>query len=138
MVFVSLDFVPPSELRAHDFVLRPLGPQYNDSDYLAWTSSIQHIRSTPDFRDSAWPNDHISLAQNLSDLVRHGDDFTKRVGFTYTVLDATESTVIGSCGLACRDEMPRSVAGGGRSCRSDQEPSLTIRSVAGIQPVTNG
>jgi hypothetical protein len=49
MVFVSLDFVPPSELRAHDFVLRPLGPQYNDSDYLAWTSSIQHIRSTPDF-----------------------------------------------------------------------------------------
>jgi SAM-dependent methyltransferase len=32
----------------------------------------------------------------------------------------------------------RSAAGRGRSCRSDQEPSLTIRSVVGIQPVTNG
>ena len=29
-------------------------------------------------------------------------------------------------------------AGRGRSCRSDQEPSLTIRSVVGTQPVTNG
>ena len=95
MVFVSPDFVPPSELRTHDFVLRPLGPQHNESDYLAWTSSIQHIRSTPDFRDNAWPNDHVSLAQNLSDLVQHADDFTKRTGFTYTVLDASESKVIG-------------------------------------------
>jgi antitoxin YefM len=29
-------------------------------------------------------------------------------------------------------------AGRGRSCRSDQEPSLTIRSVGGTRPVTNG
>jgi Protein of unknown function (DUF4256) len=32
----------------------------------------------------------------------------------------------------------RSVAGRGRSCRSDQEPPLTTRSVIGNQPVTNG
>src|SRR6266567_2381867 len=31
-----------------------------------------------------------------------------------------------TCGLACYDEVARSVAGRGRSCRSDQEPSLTI------------
>src|SRR6266498_5398733 len=30
--------------------------------------------------------------------------------------------------LACHDEVARSDAGRGRSCRSDQEPSLTIRS----------
>jgi hypothetical protein len=42
------------------------------------------------------------------------------------------------CGLACHDEVAKSVAGRGRSCRSDQEPSLTIRSVVGTQPVTNG
>ena len=40
--------------------------------------------------------------------------------------------------LACHDEVARSVAGRGRSCRSDQEPSLTIRSAVGAQPVTNG
>ena len=41
-------------------------------------------------------------------------------------------------GLACHDEVAGSVAGRGRSCRSNQEPSLTIRSVVGTQPVTNG
>jgi hypothetical protein len=43
-----------------------------------------------------------------------------------------------TCGLACHDEVASSVEGRGRSCRSDQEPSLTIRSVVGSQPVTNG
>jgi hypothetical protein len=46
--------------------------------------------------------------------------------------------IVKTCGLACYDEVARSVAGRGRSCRSDQEPSLTIRSVVGTQPVTNG
>ncbi len=46
--------------------------------------------------------------------------------------------IVKTCGLACHDEVARSVAGRGRSCRSDQEPSLTIRSVVGTQPVTNG
>ncbi len=46
--------------------------------------------------------------------------------------------IVKTCGLACHDEVARSVAGRGRSCRSDQELSLTIRSVAGTQPVTNG
>ena len=38
----------------------------------------------------------------------------------------------------CHLEVARSVAGRGRSWRSDQEHSLTIRSVGGSQPVTNG
>jgi hypothetical protein len=46
--------------------------------------------------------------------------------------------IVKTCGLACHDEVARSVEGRGRSCRSDQEPSLTIRSVVGSQPVTNG
>jgi hypothetical protein len=46
--------------------------------------------------------------------------------------------IVKTCGLACHDEVARSVAERGRSCRSDQEPSLTIRSVDGTQPVTNG
>ncbi len=29
----------------------------------------------------------LSLAENLRDLQRHADDFERRVGFTYTVLD---------------------------------------------------
>src|SRR3984893_8968970 len=52
--------------------------------------------------------------------------------------DSGARGMVKTCGLACYDEVARSVAGRGRSCRSDQEPSLTIRSVVGTQPVTNG
>ena len=75
--FVGADFVPRSGLRTHDFVLEPLGPQHNDADYAAWTSSIPHIRSTPGFTSAAWPDENPSLAQNLSDLIRHADDFSE-------------------------------------------------------------
>jgi hypothetical protein len=93
--FVGADFVPPSGLRTHDFVLEPLGPQHNDADYAAWTSSIPHIRSTSGFTGAAWPDENLSLAQNLSDLIRHADDFSARKGFTYTVLEPLTSKVIG-------------------------------------------
>src|SRR6267378_13532 len=46
--------------------------------------------------------------------------------------------IVETCGLACHDEVVRSVAGRVRSYRSDQEPLLIIRSVVGTQPVTNG
>jgi hypothetical protein len=47
--------------------------------------------------------------------------------------------IVKTCGLACHDEVARSVAGRGRSCRSsDQDPLLAIGSVVGTQPVTNG
>ena len=37
--FVPADFVPPSGLASPHFLLEPLGPQHNDRDYSAWTSS---------------------------------------------------------------------------------------------------
>ena len=36
----------------------------------------------------------MSLEENLRDLRRHADDFERRVGFTYTVLD-DEDLVVG-------------------------------------------
>jgi hypothetical protein len=37
----------------------------------------------------------MSLEQNLADLRRHADDFTRRKGFTFTVLDPADDDVIG-------------------------------------------
>jgi len=95
VAFVSPDFAPPMGLRTKEFVLLPIGPQHNEADYAAWTSSIQHIRSTPGFADNPWPNEDVSSEQNLRDLAQHATDFSKRLGFTYTVLDSMESEVIG-------------------------------------------
>ncbi|MFF1715411.1 N-acetyltransferase [Streptomyces sp. NPDC058268] len=86
--FVPHDFVAPTRLAADGFRLEPLGPQHNDADHAAWTSSIEHIRATPGFLERSWPPPAgMSLADNLRDLESHAHDFQARTGFTYTVLD---------------------------------------------------
>jgi RimJ/RimL family protein N-acetyltransferase len=92
--FVPDGFVPPAGLATAGFVLEPLGPQHNDSDYDAWTSSIEHIRATPGYPDGNWPHP-MTLEQNRGDLERHQRDFEQRKGFTYTVLDPGSRSVIG-------------------------------------------
>ncbi|MEO8469494.1 MAG: N-acetyltransferase [Chloroflexota bacterium] len=92
--FVPPGFVPPVALDRPDFRLRPLGPEHNASDYAAWTSSVDHIRSTPGWASEGWPHD-MSLEDNRGDLERHAADFAARRGFTYTVLAPDAETVIG-------------------------------------------
>jgi hypothetical protein len=92
--FVPEDFVVPDGLIARDFRLTPLGPRHNEADYAAWTSSIDHIRATPGFRNGNWPHE-MSLTDNLRDLERHARDFAERRGFTYTVLSIGTGDVIG-------------------------------------------
>jgi hypothetical protein len=92
--FVPNSFEPPRGLVSARFVLEPLGPQHNDADHAAWSSSIDHIRATPGFDGQSWPHE-MSLAENLGDLERHARDFEERRGFTYSVLDPDRSDVIG-------------------------------------------
>ena len=44
--FVPRDFDVPPRLETPQFVLEPLGPEHNDEDYDAWTSSREHIHAT--------------------------------------------------------------------------------------------
>jgi RimJ/RimL family protein N-acetyltransferase len=92
--FVPLDFDVPRRLETERFVLEPLGPDHNESDYDAWTSSMDHIAATPGWADSRWPRE-MTLDENRADLQRHADDFRERRGFTYTVLDPATGDVIG-------------------------------------------
>ena len=92
--FVPSGFVVPLALTTEQFRLEPLGPQHNDSDYEAWSSSVEHIHMTPGWETSSWPDDR-SVVDNLRDLQAHADDFENRAGFTYTVLDPATGDVIG-------------------------------------------
>jgi hypothetical protein len=94
--FVPASFNPPEGLDHLAIRLRPLGPAHNAADHAAWSSSIDHIRSTPGFAGLSWPHP-MTLDENLGDLVRHAKDFKARTGFTYTVLapDQDHATVIG-------------------------------------------
>ena len=102
--FVPDDFVVPLTLEGEGFRLEPLGPQHNERDFEAWTSSIDHIHATPGFPDpdDGWPYP-MSLDDNLADLVAHERHFSDRAGFTYSILDGDE--VIGCVYLyPTRDE----------------------------------
>jgi hypothetical protein len=98
--FVPVDFVVPTHLAMPEFRLEPLGPQHNEADHAAWTSSIEHIRATPGYPDGNWPpQEGMTLEANAADLARHEADFVARKGFTFTVLDPVDDpesvTVIG-------------------------------------------
>ena len=93
---VAPDFVVPPTPAVDRFRLEPLGPQHNAADHAAWTSSIAHIRTNPDFTGRSWPPvAGMSLEANLEDLRRHAEDFERRSGFTYTVLSVPGNDVIG-------------------------------------------
>jgi hypothetical protein len=84
--FVPAEFVPPRRLETPHFRLEPLGPEHNEPDYEAWSTSIEHIRATPGWQGGSWPRE-LTLTENLADLERHANDFANRTGFTYTVID---------------------------------------------------
>jgi RimJ/RimL family protein N-acetyltransferase len=92
--FVPPDFEVPLGLETSEFVLEPLGPEHNEQDYDAWTSSMEHIAGTPGFPWGSWPRE-MTPDENRADLQRHADDFRDRTGFTYTVLDPSDRGVIG-------------------------------------------
>jgi len=92
--FVPDGFIPPDVLEDPFFRVRPLGPEHNESDYAAWTGSMDHIRRTPGFTDGDWPRP-MTIEENRGDLERHARDFAAREGFTYTVLAPASDEVIG-------------------------------------------
>jgi len=55
---------------------------------------MAHIVETPGFPWGSWPRE-MPPDENREDLERHADDFRRRKGFTYTVLDPSTRDVIG-------------------------------------------
>ena len=92
--FIPPEFVVPQRLETELFVLEPLGPEHNEQDYAAWSSSLEHIHATPGWEGSSWPRS-MTLEENRRDLERHARDFERRDGFTYTVLDREGGEVVG-------------------------------------------
>jgi RimJ/RimL family protein N-acetyltransferase len=88
------DFDVPLRHETADFTLEPLGPEHNERDHAAWTSSIEHIRATHGFEDRRWPVP-MSLDDNLRDLEQHRTEFDQRIAFAYSVLDPETEDVIG-------------------------------------------
>jgi hypothetical protein len=85
---------PPSDGR---FRFAVLGPEHNAADLEAWSSSIEHIHSTPGFRPDGWPERPYTLEENLADLERHRDHSERRLDFAWTVLDPRRPDIVIGC-----------------------------------------
>jgi hypothetical protein len=95
VTFLPAGFVAPMPPAHPEFAFEVLGPEHNEPDLAAWSSSIEHIRSSPGWEDSSWPNRVYSLEENLADLAEHRDRHRRRLDFAWTVLIPGTRDVIG-------------------------------------------
>lgn len=92
---VPAAFEVPAPLHTTLFELEPLGPEHNERDHDAWTSSVDHIRRTPGFAGRQWPGAPTDLQDNCQALLSHSRDAQQRTGFAYAVLEHSTRAYVG-------------------------------------------
>jgi len=82
----------------------------------------------------------MTLEENLSDLRRHAEDFTRGAGYTFTVLDPGDNDVIGCVYLypSPSEEWDVTVQSWVRADRSSLDGPPPTPSHAGSQPTGPG
>lgn len=79
-------FPVPMQLDLGPFVLSPLTPKWNDTDYLAVMANRDRLRHL--FRpDDSWPTADFCPGQNRNDLIWHEQEFFRRRSFAWVVQD---------------------------------------------------
>lgn len=92
MSFYPENVPVPAGLRTDEFVLRMLSPIDVELDYDAVIASKESLRA---YSDGRWPREGFTIEENLADLEEHERDFHARTGFTYTVMNPTETQCLG-------------------------------------------
>jgi hypothetical protein len=91
--FVSKEFAVPAMLETKEFRLRMLTVNDVVKDYDAVMTSVEHLKTI--WPGSGWPDDDLTLEQDLIDLGWHQKEFQRRRSFAYTVVTPSESIVTG-------------------------------------------
>ncbi len=77
-------FAAPEELRAKDFLLRPIRASDAEIDHEAVMESKAFLRI---WEQTGWPQEGFNVEANRDDLVRHERSHAKGASFTYTVVN---------------------------------------------------
>ena len=92
--FVPQDFIVPKLLKTDHYLLEMLTPDVAEMDFEAVMSSRVRLRSIFE-KHSDWPEENMSLKDNIRDLEQHEQEFISRQAFAYTVLTLTKEKCIG-------------------------------------------
>ena len=90
--FIPSDFEVPEKLETEELRLRMLTVNDVVKDYDAVMSSVDHCKTI--WPGGTWPVG-LTLEQNLIDLGWHQKEFQTRRSFAYTVVNPSESMVMG-------------------------------------------
>jgi hypothetical protein len=82
----------PAVLRTAEFMLRPIVAGDAELDYAAVMETREQLRL---WRQTAWPEDDFTVAENRKDLVECEERHRAGRAFTYTVLDPSGSECLG-------------------------------------------
>lgn len=94
--FVPDEFIVPEKLETDKFRLRMLTVDDVEKDYEAVMSSREHIKELySEIEDNTWPDEKMTIEEDLEDLERHQNEFLKREAFVYTVMSLDESLCLG-------------------------------------------
>lgn len=94
--FVPDGFIVPVQFETERFRMRMLSAADVEKDYEAVMSSREHLHSMADPEDDdEWPEEDMTIEEDLKDLQRHEDDFVNRRAFVYTVVTIDESLCLG-------------------------------------------
>lgn len=94
--FIPDDFVVPEKLETEEFRLRMLKATDVEKDYEAVMASREHIlKLYKDDNIGTWPEEGMTIEEDLEDLKRHEQEFLERSAFAYTVMSIDESKCLG-------------------------------------------
>lgn len=94
MALVPDDFVVPESFAGDGYRLEMLTPAVAELDYQAVIDSRESLRMVFSADDS-WPEDDLTLADNVRDLRKHESEFHAREAFAYTVLTPARDLCLG-------------------------------------------
>lgn len=92
--FVPDSFIVPNELKTEHLLIRPLSLKDVELDYKAVMSSVEHLKGVfgP---NTNWPDDNLTLENDRKALTNHEAEHLRRVAFTYTVMNHSETECLG-------------------------------------------
>jgi hypothetical protein len=91
LFFVPESFEPPRELVMEEFIIKPIKESHAELDFEAIMNSKEHLTGA---LGGGWPGD-LTLEEDREVLKFHEKEFSDRVGFVYTVMNITETAVLG-------------------------------------------
>jgi len=91
-LFVPTNFEVPEGLETEWCRLRMLSVDDVELDYEAVMSSGEMLR---ELSGGMWPDENMTLEENLSDLEMHQSEHESREAFTYTIISFDEDSILG-------------------------------------------